>query len=53
MVGIALGFYEEKDIFNNMERTQFTSQFTTLYREEKYLGWQQAVESVLINTKIS
>ncbi|PHV70517.1 glycerol kinase [Sporanaerobium hydrogeniformans] len=51
MAGTELGLYDKNAIFNNIERTQFTSYFNTAERKEKYLGWQQAVQSVLIRAK--
>lgn len=44
--GLALGLYDEKQLFRRMNRTKFTPDMKDSVREEKYAGWKEAVNLV-------
>ncbi|MCM1304452.1 MAG: glycerol kinase GlpK [Lachnospiraceae bacterium] len=47
MAGISAGVYREDEIFGNQERKTYLPKMEKALRDEKYVGWKEAVESVL------
>lgn len=45
--GLALGIYNQDEVFARMNRTRFDSKMEASCREEKYKGWKDAVALVL------
>lgn len=44
--GLALGLYDEEQIFSRMNRTKFTPDMKDSVREDKYAGWKETVNLV-------
>lgn len=47
--GIRYGLYNEKDIFNNINRELFQPSMTLSEKEQKYKGWKEAVSLITGN----
>ena len=45
--GIAMGIYDQKKLFENVNRTEYKAQMVENERERKMNGWRQAVEKAL------
>lgn len=45
--GIALGIYEQEELFRRMKKSIYTPNFCELERNNMYEGWKQAVAKVL------
>ena len=45
--GIAMGIYDEKSLFENVNSTEYKARMNETERERKINGWRQAVEKAL------
>ena len=45
--GIAMGIYDQKSLFENVNRTEYKARMNETERERKINGWRQAVEKAL------
>jgi len=49
MAGVALGFYDEKTVFTQIERAQYNPIMDAQTRKKKLNGWSKAIEMLLRN----